>query len=510
MIGTWTQKRTGMGQKKPKPFFTLLGHACEASGSTRISLEDLASLDPKARLEAVAERLGAPAAEICLLERMQRPRSGEEVSCLSIACLYNEALIELVKSSGEARYARARKVWTLPLEPLDDVFVEGLLQIFRHVVDADEGVAFRSPVDVLRTVSARDFELLPEPFQVDPDRIIQAFRRARPDDTLVMRHAGLFHDGSFQPIPERLFATRHPLLLMRLPVEGMLRYATWSVITGEMESLIFANEKRKVNRLIGRYSRTLEEIGAPVVLPNDPVQAPARADGNSGQEILRQAKSEALAVPLACAREIAAVLPDAGLLPLPRSWSSDMAGRGGRLKGGFRAWTGPLLRNEHFQKLGRLLLGLAGKRAILFDDIELERIAAGRIGRDAVKARMVEEFARTLAREVRVRIPGEAGMQDGVAFTMTLMMLDQVLNGGRALATLGGDYLQRAKEAGMSNTQAHAWLKGMLDARRHWSRAPGGPRPRSAEDVIIVLRHGLHAGLAEGLWAAKPIRPVGR
>jgi hypothetical protein len=500
MIGTWTQSR--MGQHKPKPFFTLLRHACESSGIAPAPLDGLEALNAKAKIEALAERLAAPAAEICLLERIKRPRGREEVDCLAISCLYNESFIDLAKRSGEARYARAGKMWTLPLAPLDDVFLEDLLQHFRHLVDVNETLHFTSPSDVLRTTPARDFDLLPEPFQVDPVRMLDAFRRARPSDTLVLRHAGLFHDGAFQPLPERLFATRHPLLLLRLPVEGMLRYATWSVITGEIETLVFANEKRKVSRLIGRYSRTIEEIGAVVLLESDPVQAPARADGNSGQEILRNAKAEALAIPIACAREISAVIPDAGLLPLPRSWSADMARQGGRLRGGFRAWTGPLLRNEHFQKLGRLLLGLAGKRAILFDDVELERIATGRIGRDAVKTRLLEEFARSLSRELRVRIPGEPRMQAGVAHTMTLMLLDQLVNAGKGLATIGGDYLQRAKEAGVPNAEAHLRLKGMIDARRHWARAPGGSRPRNVDEIIGVLRHGLEAGLAEGHWAS--------
>lgn len=481
---------------QPKPAFSFFPALRSLCGPGRVEPLDIQEADPRLRLEALAKKLDVRPDQVAYLKRITRVREGVEVDCLGISTLYNEAMIALLREVGEARFARPRRTWTIPLGRVDEAFLSELTSIYAGLVDEDAGTLCKSPAQALRSVAPPAFGLLPEAIGVDPADILAAYGRARPLDQITLKNSGIFENG-FEPVPTDRFATRYPLLLLRITVEqGQPRYVTWSALTGEIETLVFATEKRKLARLLARYSGSVRDLGHPVQMGR---QA-AKSTSANLPDLLRST-AERLELPMACIEEITAALPDAGLVVAPQAWSADLAAPSGGRRD-FAAWSGSRLGSGHLAKLGSFLSRGVARRVILFSEEVLARIASGKTPAQTVKAKILEELARDLSSQVGKRVPGDAGLREGVAYFLTLMLLDQVVNASRSSAHLGGDFLQRARSAGLPTNRAQGLLKDILQARRYWDDAPDGAYPASAEGIVRTIRHSIEAGLSDGLWAA--------
>lgn len=479
---------------QPKQAFSFFPALQVLCGPGRVEPLDLTEADPRLRLEALAKKLEVRSDQVAYLKRITRVREGVEMDCLGISTLYNEAMIALLRETGEARFARARRTWTLPMTRVDETFLQELTSIYGGLVDEDAGLLCKSPAKALRSSAPPSFDLLPEAIGVDPAEILAAYARARPLDQITLKHSAIFENG-FEPVPADRFATRFPLLLLRITVEqGQPRYVTWSALTGEIETLVFATEKRKLARLLARYSGAVRDLGQPVQMGRQAAKTTANLP-----DLLRST-AQRLELPMACIEEITAALPDAGLVVAPQSWSADLAAPSGGRRD-FVAWSGSKLGSGHLAKLGSFLSRGVARRVILFSEEVLSRIASGKTPAQTVKARILEELARDLSQQVGKRVPGDSGLREGISYFLTLMLLDQVVNASRSAAHIGGEFLQRARAAGLPAPRAQGLMKDLLHARRYWDDAPDGAYPASAEGIVRSVRYSIETGLADGLWA---------
>lgn len=295
----------------------------DASFLAEVDLSDL-DLGAKARvlLDRVADLLEAEEHGLLLLRRSVRTIRGHRSTCLHLLFMFSEPYADLLRATGWARFDGKLKCWYLPEEFVtEELLDETFSGRFTHIVDLDEGV--------MRVTGAAPpapplpyLELLPAPVTFSAEDVIAAYGRARPQDVHSEKgRMGVFDEGRFSHMPDGPVATRYPLVLLRVPVEGgHPRYVTFSPLSGETERVSFYNES---GRAIARFHDVIRSHKAPVLTPPETGRAESL---DRVADLIR----EELAPFLQAADRVAELVPDADLSVLHGAYLELLEGEGNR------------------------------------------------------------------------------------------------------------------------------------------------------------------------------------